>query len=200
MPSVAARDEVIYLDVDIVLFQDLRPLLLGRLRPGETDFIVVSRTNEYVYNERRLDYDYLRDAFLFNDGFFITSNKILSVQDFYDAMEVDEPVFDAVRQRGGLYAQPLCNFVVHRKRLKIVAVPDLIPGASNESYHKAQGVTFDADDTRRTDLAADLFRPLGRRDLHPDERRIRSCLESPVRSRQGPGRCGGPLAMTTGAA
>jgi hypothetical protein len=149
-------DEVIYLDVDIVLFRDLRPLL-GRLRPGETDFIVVSRTTEYVYNERHRDYDYLRNAFLFNDGFFITSNKILSVQDFYDAMEADESIFDAVRQRGGLYAQPLCNFVVHRKRLKIVAVPDLIPGASNESYHKAQGVTFDPKGAPKDAFGGEIY-------------------------------------------
>lgn len=137
-------DEVIYLDADIVLYRDLRPLL-GRLNPGEIEFIVASRTTEYVYNRHRAEVPYLRDAFLFSDGFFITSNEILSIEDFYEAMEADEATFDHVRQRGGLYAQPLCNFVVHRKGLKIVAAPDLRPSLSYESYHKATGVTFDAD-------------------------------------------------------
>jgi hypothetical protein len=137
-------DEVIYVDADIVLYRDLRPLL-GRLKPGSIDFIVASETVDYVYNRHRMEVDYLRGAFLFSDGFFVTSSSILSIQDFYDAMEVDEATFDRVRQRGGLYAQPLCNFVVHRKGLKIVAVPDLEPTLSYESYHKATGVTFDAD-------------------------------------------------------
>ena len=137
-------DEVIYLDVDIILFRDLQPLL-GLLDPGKVDFLVVTRTTEYVYNKKRENYDYLRDAATFNDGFFITSNKILTVQDFYDAMEADEKTFDDVRQRGGLYAQPLTNFVVHRKRLKVVPLYDVVPGTSGESYHKAQGIVFGDD-------------------------------------------------------
>ena len=137
-------DEVIYLDVDIILFRDLTPLL-GHLKRDSVDFIVATKTDDYVYNKHHLNYDYLRDALTFNDGFFITSNRILSVQDFYDAMEEDERTFDAVRQRGGLYAQPLVNFVVHRKRLKVVPGYDLVSDVSGESYHKAVGVTTGAD-------------------------------------------------------
>ena len=140
-------DEVIYLDVDIILFRDLTPML-GRLEPGKIDFIVISRTTEYVYNRKHAQYDYLRDAVTFNDGFFITSRRILDVQDFYDAMEADEATFDEVRQRGGLYAQPLTNFVVHRKRLKVVAGSDLRSDISGETYHKATGVTFGPDGPR----------------------------------------------------
>ena len=60
-------------------------------------------------------------------------------------MAKDEQTFDRVRQRGGLYAQPLVNFVVHRKRLKIKTVFELVPGTSPQSYHKAEGVSFRAD-------------------------------------------------------
>ena len=137
-------DEVIYFDVDILLFRDLTPTL-GKLEPGETDFIVVAKTFDYVYNETAQQLDYLRDAILFNDGFFITSKRILSIEDFHEAMAEDEKTFDRVRQRGGLYAQPLVNFVVHRKRLKIRTVFELVPGASPQSYHKAEGVSFRAD-------------------------------------------------------
>ena len=140
-------DEVVYLDVDIILFRDLAPML-GKLEPGKTDFIVICRTTEYVYNRRHADFDYLRDAITFNDGFFITSRKILDVQDFYDAMEVDEATFDTVRQRGGLYAQPLTNFVVHRKRLRVVTAHDIRNDISPETYHKATGVTFGPDGPR----------------------------------------------------
>lgn len=137
-------DEVIYFDVDIILFRDLKPVF-GLIEPGVTDFIVVTRTDEYVYNKRSQSIPYLRDAFTFNDGFFVTSNKVLDVQDFYDAMEADERTFDTVRQRGGLFAQPLTNFVVHRKGLKIKALWDVVPGASGESYHKADNVVFGDD-------------------------------------------------------
>lgn len=137
-------DRVVYLDVDIILFRDLRPLL-DLIAPGEVDFLIIAKTIEYVYNKKAVNYPYLRDPPLFNDGFFITSNKILTIQHFYDAMAADEKIFHEVRQRGGLYAQPLTNFVVHRKGLKVVPVYELVPDASGESYHKAQGVTFCAD-------------------------------------------------------
>ncbi len=149
-------DEVIYLDADVVLYRDLGPLL-GRLRPGEVDFIVACKTVDYVYNRRSADVDYLRDALTFNDGFFITTNTILSTQDFYDAMAADEELFDRVRQRGGLYAQPLCNFVVHRKGLKVVPVSVLEPSLSGESYHKAVGVTFDDDGKPRDRFGAAIY-------------------------------------------
>ncbi len=137
-------DEVIYFDVDIILFHELTPIL-GKLKPGVTEFIVISETTDYVYNEAAKQVDYLRSALLFNDGFFITSRNIISIDDFHQAMTEDEKTFDRVRQRGGLYAQPLVNFVVHRKRLKIRSVSDLVPGASTESYHKAAGAVFGPD-------------------------------------------------------
>lgn len=149
-------DEVVYLDADIVLYRDLRPLL-GRLDPGKVDFIVASETVDYVYNRHRAEVPYLRDAFMFSDGFFITSNKILSIGDFYEAMDADEATFDHVRQRGGLFAQPLCNFVVHRKKLSVVAAPALEPTLSYESYHKATGVTFDADGKPRDRHGAAIY-------------------------------------------
>ena len=137
-------EEVIYFDVDILLFRDLAPAL-GRLEPGVTDFIVIAETFDYVYNEAAKQIDYLRNATLFNDGFFITSRNILAVEDFYEAMSADERTFDRVRQRGGLYAQPLVNFVVHRKGLKIRLLPDLWPGLSLQSYHKADDIEFRSD-------------------------------------------------------
>ena len=143
-------EKVIYLDVDIILFKDLRPLVRF-IEPDVVDFVIVGDVTDYVYNKKHLKYDYLRDATMFNDGFFITSNKILTVQDFYEAMAKDEKVFDEVRQRGGLYAQPLTNYVVHRKGLKMSSISQLIDGASSESYHKAQGVTFLADGPKDID-------------------------------------------------
>ena len=134
-------DRVIYLDVDIILFRDLRPLI-ALVEPGKVDFLVVAKTNEYVYNKKAANYAYLHDPVLFNDGFFITSNTILTIEDFYEAMKADEKVFHEVRQRGGLYAQPLTNFVVHRKGLRVVPGHDVLPGTSGESYHKAKGVIF----------------------------------------------------------
>ena len=141
---VLPLDEVIYLDIDIILFKSLRDLV-GLIEPRRNDFIVISPADDYVYNRHRDKVAYLRTATLFNDGFFITSNKVLSLDDFFDAMTVDEKTFHLVRERGGLYAQPLTNFVVHRKGLTISQVPDLVVNASGQSYHKAQGVTFDND-------------------------------------------------------
>ncbi len=136
-------DEVIYLDVDIVLFQDFSNIF-GHIEKGKTEFVVAlaSEGRDYVYNSRRTQYEFLRNAMLFNDGFFATSRNVLSLQDFYDVIEADEKIFHAVRQRGGLFAQPLTNFVVHRRGLRIVSLPDCIAGASGESYYKAQGISL----------------------------------------------------------
>lgn len=134
-------DEVIYLDVDIILLRDFSQVF-GRLAAGKTEFIVASQSEDYVYNARHVQYDFLRDVLLFNDGFFATSRDILSLQDFYDVIAADEKIFHAVRQRGGLFAQPLTNFVVHRRGLKIAQLDECIPGASSESYYKAEGITL----------------------------------------------------------
>ncbi|HTV32671.1 MAG TPA: hypothetical protein VME69_06165 [Methylocella sp.] len=140
-------DEVIYLDIDIVLFRDFREMF-GLLEPGRKDFIVAAPGKEYVYNRKRNRYDFLRDAMLFNDGFFIASKDILSLKDFREVMDTDEEIFHAVRQRGMLFAQPVTNFVVHRKGLKIGHLRECIPGASGESFYKAEGVTFDTEGPR----------------------------------------------------
>lgn len=140
-------DEVIYLDADVILFRDFRSMF-GRLEAGKYDFIVAAQTNDYVYNKNSVQYDFLREAMLFNDGFFVASNTILGLKDFHDVIERDEAIFHAVRQRGMLFAQPLTNFVVHRLGLRVMPVYACVPGASGQSFYKAEGVTFDATGPR----------------------------------------------------
>src|SRR5579872_6590357 len=149
-------DEVIYLDVDIILFRDFSNIF-GRLQPGRFEFIVASACHEYVYNSRRSQYEFLRDAMMFNDGFFATSRHILSLEDFYNTIAADEKIFHDVRQRGGLFAQPLTNFVVHRRGLKIAPLPLCVPDASSESYYKAPGITIGPDGPRDKDGAPIYF-------------------------------------------
>ncbi len=134
-------DEVIYIDVDIVLFRDFTPLF-GQLKKGETDFIVASPSFDYVYNKKRADHDFLKDALLFNDGFFLTSRKILDLDMFIRTIEKDAKLFHSVRKRGMLFAQPVVNFVCHRNNLAIRIVTDVVPSASHESFYKATGVTW----------------------------------------------------------
>ena len=140
-------DEVIYLDVDIILFRDFREMF-GLLEAGRNDFIVAAPTKDYVYNKKREHYDFLRGVMLFNDGFFVASKEILSLKDFHEVIDKDEAIFHAVRQRGMLFAQPVTNFVAHRKGLKIKSFNQCLPGASGESFYKAEGVTFDAEGPR----------------------------------------------------
>jgi hypothetical protein len=134
-------DEVIYIDVDVILFRDLRPVF-GALQPGRADFIIASPSFEYVYNNKRDRYPYLKDARLFNDGFFVASNKILNLQHFIDTIREDAKTFHAVRKRGMLFAQPLVNFVVHRRGLQVAMLNECVPNASHESFYKAEGVRF----------------------------------------------------------
>jgi hypothetical protein len=44
-----------------------------------------------------------------------------------------------------LFAQPLTNFVTHRRGLKIASLNERVPGASDESFYRAREVSFDAD-------------------------------------------------------
>ena len=137
-------DEIAYVDVDVILFRDFSAIF-GRLKAGETEFIVASPSFEYVYNERREAYSFLRDVLLFNDGFWVTSNKFLKLSDFIETMAKDAAIFHDVRKRGQLFAQPLVNFVTHRRGLKIRLLPDIVENASHESFYKAPGVTFSQD-------------------------------------------------------
>ncbi len=130
-------DRVIYLDVDTILFRDFGPVF-DRLRPGESDFIVASTSDDYVYNEKYAKYEFFKDVRLFSDGFFLTSPKILSIGDFQAVVEAEENLFHAIRKRGGLYAQPLVNFVVHRRKLHVRSLSECMPGASDESYYKVK--------------------------------------------------------------
>lgn len=137
-------DRVIYMDVDTILFRDFRPVF-ECLQPGETDFIIASTSNDYVYNNSREDHAFLRNAKLFSDGFFLTSRHIVSVSDFHEVIDRDERLFHAIRKRGGLYAQPFVNFVVHRRELHVRSLSECLPGASDESYYKAKNASFRDD-------------------------------------------------------
>jgi hypothetical protein len=137
-------DRVIYLDVDTILFRSFQDVF-DALRPGETDFVIASVSEDYVYNKRRGHHAFLDGVTLFNDGFFLTSRSILSLADFERIVAADENLFHSVRKRGMLFAQPLVNFVVHRLGLKVKALGDCVPRASNESFYKAEGVTLTAD-------------------------------------------------------
>ena len=134
-------DEVIYIDVDIVLFRDFSPMF-GLLTKGETEFIIASPSFEYVYNKKKDEYPDLKDALLFNDGYFVTSNKFLDLDMFVDTMTRDAKLFHKVRKRGMLFAQPVVNFTCHRNGIKIRLMSDLVPNASHETFYKAKGVTF----------------------------------------------------------
>lgn len=135
-------DEVIYVDVDVIVFRDLSPLF-GRLEAGKTEFVVASPSFEYVYNDNRAKYPFLNEALLFNDGFWVTSNKYLTLSDFIDTIARDAEIFHDVRKRGQLFAQPLVNFVTHRRGVKIALLPNVVEKASHESFYKAPGVTFE---------------------------------------------------------
>ncbi|MGJ0508368.1 MAG: hypothetical protein ACR652_14855 [Methylocystis sp.] len=134
-------DEVVYVDVDVILFRDFTPLF-GRLEAGKREFIVASPSFEYVYNDRRGAYPFLKDVLLFNDGFWVTSNTYLKLSDFIETMKTDAEIFHDVRKRGQLFAQPLVNFVTHRRGVKIALLPNVVPDSSHESFYKAAGVTF----------------------------------------------------------
>ena len=116
--------------------------MFGLLEKGTTEFIVASPSFEYVYNKKKDDYPDLKDALLFNDGYFVTSNKFLNLDMFVDTMARDAKLFHKVRKRGMLFAQPVVNFTCHRNGLKIRLMSDLIPNASHETFYKATGVTF----------------------------------------------------------
>jgi hypothetical protein len=134
-------DEVAYVDVDVLLFRDFTPVF-GRLEAGRTEFIVASPSFEYVYNAKKDNYSFLKDVLPFNDGFWVTSSKFLNLDHFTDTIARDATIFHDVRKRGQLFAQPLVNFVVHRRELKVALLPNCVDNASHESFYKAPGVTF----------------------------------------------------------
>lgn len=134
-------DRILYMDVDTILFRNLGSVFEAFL-PGQAEFIVASPSEDYVFNKTYAEYPFLRDAMRFNDGFFLSSREVLSLQDFERVIQADAAVFHRVRKRGMLFAQPLVNFVVHRLGLKVRTLADRVTNASNESFYKAEGVTL----------------------------------------------------------
>jgi hypothetical protein len=67
------------------------------------------------------------------------------LRDFHEIVDQDEKLFHSIRKRGGLYAQPLVNFVVHRRNLRVRSLSECVPGASNESFYKATHPVFRDD-------------------------------------------------------
>jgi hypothetical protein len=65
------------------------------------------------------------------------------LKNFIDTMDEDSAIFHDVRKRGQLFAQPLVNFVTHRRGLKIALLPNVVERASHESFYKAPGVRFE---------------------------------------------------------
>jgi len=133
-------DEVMYIDVDTIVFRDLS-VLFGRLRPGHAEFIIASTSPEWVYTQRRQDYPELANATLFSDGFFVTSPAILPLARLIETVGSRRAIFRAVR-KWNTYAQPVANFAVHSLGLKIASLTELMPEASCETFYRAQGIKF----------------------------------------------------------
>ena len=149
-------DQVIYLDADIILFRDFAPLF-GKLVPGQCEFVIASTSPDYVYNEAGQDHALLKSATLFNDGFFSTSSNLLKVGDFIRIIDENEKLFHAVRKRGGLFAQPLVNFVVHSMGLKVTSLAATLPNASDESFYKPVSAHFAEDGLPVDDAGREIY-------------------------------------------
>lgn len=148
-------DEVMYLDVDTLIYRDLSALF-GRIEAGVTDFIIASTSADWVYSDKVRVYPELADATRFSDGFFITSPAILSLDRLIDAVSQRLPVFRAVR-KSHTYAQPVANFAVHQLGLRIASLTDLMPEASCETFYQAQGVRFTPQGPLDVDARAIYF-------------------------------------------
>jgi len=136
-------DEVLYIDIDTIVYRDLS-VLFGRLKPGETDFIVASTRPDWVYTKRMHRYPFLADAVLFSDGCFVTSSRILSLERMTATLKANRLTFWNVRKQH-VYAQPVANFVAHRLGLKIAVAEDLIPGIRCEAVYNAPDARFEPD-------------------------------------------------------
>lgn len=133
-------DEVMYLDVDTLVYRDFSSLF-GRVEAGKNDFIIASTSAEWVYTAKVRKYPKLADAVRFSDGFFITSNNILTLDHLIGTVEDQLSMFHDVR-RTHVYSQPLVNFAVHQLGLRISSLTDLLPESSCETFYQARGIQF----------------------------------------------------------
>jgi hypothetical protein len=142
-------DEVLYIDVDTIVFRDFTPLF-GHIAPGETEFIIASTSPTYVYNARGAAYPDLANAVRFSDGFFIAAPRLISRESVIATMRRDRRLFREVR-KPHTFAQCVTNFAVHRLGLRIRTVTDLHPEASCETFYQAKGIDFGPGGPRDVD-------------------------------------------------
>lgn len=136
-------DEVMYLDVDTLVYRDLSGLF-GHVEAGLHDFIIASTSPEWVYTSKVDIYPDLARAIRFSDGFFITSRHILRLDKLIEAVTSQIAVFHSIR-KSHVYSQPVANFAIHRLGLEISSLNDLIPDASCETFYQAMNVKFMPD-------------------------------------------------------
>lgn len=124
----------IYLDLDMVVLSDLK-FLVDPLTSGKADFICTATGNDpWVYKPIYKDYDKLKNARRFSDGFFAFNPKKLNADLAYQTIVDNKADYLAVRA-DQVYCQPVTNFIVDMLGLNVGVVFDMFRDISPQVWY-----------------------------------------------------------------
>jgi hypothetical protein len=121
-------DEIAYFDIDMVMLVEPQRLF-GHVAAGHADLVYFAGSPEWVYRRRKLDVarEMFPDMRLISAGAFVTSPRVLTMDDMIGTIENNLALFRSLR-RSKVYDQPVLNFVLHRLGKRVRHITELDPG------------------------------------------------------------------------
>jgi hypothetical protein len=121
-------EEIAYFDIDMVMLVEPERLF-GHVAAGRADLVYFASSPEWVYRRRKLEMarEMFPDMRLISAGAFVTSRKVLTMDDMIGTVEDNLRLFRSLRP-AKVYDQPVLNFVLHRLAKRCRHITELDPG------------------------------------------------------------------------
>jgi hypothetical protein len=121
-------DEIAYFDIDMVMLIEPQRLF-GHVEAGSADLVYFADSPEWAYRRRKLETarKMFPDMRLISAGAFVTSPRVLTMNDIIKTIEDNFALFRSFR-RSKVYDQPVLNFVLHRLGKRARHITELDPG------------------------------------------------------------------------
>jgi hypothetical protein len=150
-------DEIAYFDVDMVMLVEPQRFF-GHIQAGRADLVYFASSPEWVYKRRKLDAarEMFPDMRLISAGAFVTSPRVLTMNDMVGTIENNFALFRSLR-RSKVYDQPVLNFVLHRLGKRARHITELDPGLCGMGWSRDPDLCWDDGKIVNTTMGGDVL-------------------------------------------